>query len=187
MELRQESGLREVPVKKALTTFKEAAVDGRLTIEQFLAAYGVLFDECGFQGATRSVAMSVFRFFDRDENEVIDLMELISGMSTLCAGSKGEKVTAVFDVFDENRDGFISMEEMFKFLTAVFKVVMTPQVVQKMNDIGADVQSPEELASITTTECFKEADLNSDGKLSLAEFNTLFHRPDSDGSVASLF
>ena len=33
-----------------------------------------------------------------------------------------DKIHAVFDVFDENGDGMISMDEMFKFLSSVFKV-----------------------------------------------------------------
>ena len=46
------------------------------------------------------------------------------GISLLCEGDEEDKIHAVFDVFDTDGDGFISMDEMFKFFTAVFKVVL---------------------------------------------------------------
>merc|ERR1719263_2613031 len=102
-------------------------------------------------------------------------MELICGISLLCQGSEDEKIQAVFDVFDENGDGVISMDEMFKFLTSVFKVVLTPNVMQVMNSMGVTVESAEDLASVTALECFKAADLNQDGKLSISEFKNWFY------------
>jgi len=110
------------------------------------------------------------------------MMELICGISLLCNGSEDEKIHAVFDVFDENGDGFISMDEMFKFLTSVFKVVLTPNVMQVMNSMGVTVESAEDLASVTALECFKAADLNQDGKLSINEFKSWFYAPKNDPS-----
>ncbi len=46
------------------------------------------------------------------------------------------KIRAVFDLFDLNKDGNISMDEMFKFLSSVFKVVLTPQVLEKYTRNG---------------------------------------------------
>ena len=42
--------------------------------------------------------------------------------------------------------GFISMDEMYKFLTSVFKVVLTPAVIGAMNSMGVNVESAEALA-----------------------------------------
>merc|ERR1712066_605333 len=112
-----------------------------------------------------------------DDNGVVDMMELICGISLLCSGSEDDKIQAVFNIFDENGDGFISMDEMYKFLTSVFKVVLTPNVMAVMNSMGVQVDSAEDLASVTALECFKTADLNQDGKLSLQEFTTWFFAP----------
>merc|ERR1712118_517721 len=68
-----------------------------------------------------NVKHAVFDLFDRDDNGVVDMIELICGISLLCQGSEEDKIHAVFDIFDENGDGFISMDEMFKFLTSGFK------------------------------------------------------------------
>eukprot|EP00971_Amphidinium_carterae_P008306 163931-Amphidinium_carterae.1 len=48
-------------------------------------------------------------------------MELICGVSILCGGCEEERIQAIFAVFDENGDKYISMDEMFKFLASVFQ------------------------------------------------------------------
>ncbi|CAE7244604.1 unnamed protein product, partial [Symbiodinium necroappetens] len=126
------------------------------------------------------VKHAVFDLFDRDDNNIVDMMELVCGISLLCKGSEEDKIQAVFKVFDENDDGFISMDEMYKFLTSVFKVVLTPAVIGAMNSMGVSVESAEDLASVTALECFKSADLNHDGRLSIDEFKTWFYGPRND-------
>merc|ERR1719460_92727 len=129
-----------------------------------------LLSDHGVDAPNKQVQDAVFDLFDRDDNNVVDMMELICGISLLCSGSEDDKIHAVFNVFDENGDGFISMDEMFKFLTSVFKVVLTPNVMGVMNSMGVAVESAEDLASVTALECFKAADLNHDGRLSVTEF-----------------
>merc|ERR1711972_1080311 len=130
----------------------------------------------------QSVQHAVFDLFDRDDNNVVDMMELICGISLLCPGTEDDKIHAVFSVFDINGDGFISMDEMFKFLSSVFKVVLTGNVIAVMNSMGVTVESPEDLASVTALECFRTADLNHDGKLSITEFKSWFYAPRNDPS-----
>jgi Ca2+-binding EF-hand superfamily protein len=181
-ELRRTSGLKNVPVGDGLATLKALAVDGKLSREQFVAGYEVLLQGHSVEVPPKEVQNAVFDLFDRDDNNVVDMMELICGISLLCSGSEDDKIHAVFNVFDENGDGFISMDEMFKFLTSVFKVVLTPNVMGVMNSMGVTVDSPEDLASVTALECFKTADLNHDGKLSVTEFKNWFYAPRNDPS-----
>jgi len=181
-ELRKTSGLKFVPVEVGLSTLKSAATDGKLSRETFVAAYARLLESQEVELPTDSIQNAVFDLFDRDENHVVDMMELICGISLLCSGSEDDKIHAVFNVFDENGDGFISMDEMFKFLTSVFKVVLTPNVMGVMNSMGVTVESAEDLASVTALECFKTADLNQDGKLSVTEFKSWFYAPRNDPS-----
>lgn len=181
-ELRRTCGLKSVPVSDGLMMLKNAASDGKLTRETFLGVYSQLVEAHGVEPPPESVQNAVFDLFDRNDDNVVDMMELICGISLLCSGSEDDKIHAVFNVFDENGDGYISMDEMFKFLTSVFKVVLTPNVMGVMNSMGVTVESPEDLASVTTMECFKMADLNHDGKLSTAEFKSWFYAPRNDPS-----
>lgn len=181
-ELRKTSGLKDTPVGDALKSFKAMAGDGSLTREQFIAAYTAILQNHGVAAPEDAVKNAVFDLFDRDDNGVVDMMEVICGVSLLCSGGEEDKIHAVFDIFDENGDGVITMDEMFKFLTSVFKVVLTPNVIGVMNSMGVTVESAEDLASVTALECFKTADLNHDGKLSVEEFKNWFYAPRNDPS-----
>merc|ERR1719387_740607 len=163
-------------------TLKANANGGKLTREEFVAAYASLLAAHNVDIPTPEVQNAVFDLFDRDDNNVVDMMELICGVSLLCSGGEDDKIHAVFDVFDENGDGMISMDEMFKFLSSVFKVVLTPNVMAVMNSMGVTVESAEDLASVTALECFKTADLNQDGKLTVSEFKNWFYAPRNDPS-----
>jgi len=182
-ELRKTSGFKQIPVSEALRTLKAAASDNKLSREEFVAAYEQLVLSQNIEVPSESVRNAVFDVFDKDHNNVVDMMELICGISLLCGGSEEEKIHSIFEIFDENGDGYISMDEMFKFLTSVFNVVLTPHVMSVMTSMGVTVESAEDLASVTALECFKSADLNHDGKLSVAEFKTWFYAPRNDPSL----
>eukprot|EP00933_Yihiella_yeosuensis_P027758 TRINITY_DN21628_c0_g1_i2.p1 TRINITY_DN21628_c0_g1~~TRINITY_DN21628_c0_g1_i2.p1 ORF type:complete len:331 (+),score=30.77 TRINITY_DN21628_c0_g1_i2:102-1094(+) len=177
------SGLKNVPVSEGLNALMRAADGNQLTRQQFLRCYASLLQSQGIKVPSETVRSSVFDLFDGDRNGVVDLMEIISGVSLMCSGSHDEKLAAVFSAFDTNSDGFISKDEMFTFLTSVFRVGLTPQLLSVINDMGTTVMSPEELASITALECFQTADLNEDGKLSIDEFKCWFHAPEHDPSM----
>jgi Ca2+-binding EF-hand superfamily protein len=181
-ELRKNCGLKYVPVKEGLKALKAGCVDGKLSRDQFINAYVDLLKTYGIEVPSKDTQNACFDLFDRDDNHYVDMMELICGISLLCQGTEEDKIHAVFDIFDENGDGFISMDEMFKFLTSVFKVVLTPNVMGVMHSMGVEVESAEDLASVTSLECFKAADLNQDGKLSIAEFKEWFYAPKNDPS-----
>lgn len=182
-DIRRQSGLKDVPVSQALAAMRNRAVDGMLTRDQFNQAYeGLLAAHVSLPVAPK-VRAAVYNLFDRDDNGVIDMMELICGVSILCSGTEDEKILAVFNVFDENGDGFVSMDEMFKFLSSIFKVVLTPQVLDTMNSMGVLVEAPDDLASVTVQECFKKVDLNHDGKLSIVEFKEWFCGHGDDHSM----
>jgi len=180
-EIRSASSLMYIPVKEALRVFKESAgEEANLSQNQFRMAYVRLLSEKGITAPSADVQQALFELFDKDKNGMVDMMELVCGISLFCQGNEEDKIKAVFRVFDENDDGFISMDEMFKFLSSVFRVMLTPTVVETMKRMGYEVDSAEDLASVTALECFKMADLNHDGKLSLQEFNNWFYAPKND-------
>lgn len=155
--------------------------NGAVVREGFIEAYVALLTANSVDPPPSYVQNAVFDLFDHDKNHAVDCLELVSGLSLLCAGSEEERVQAVFQAFDENGDNFISMDEMFKFLVAVFKVVLTPQVSSTIKaHADVTVGSAEDLAETTVRECFMSCDLNGDGKLSLDEFKAWFNAPKID-------
>lgn len=116
------------------------------------------------------VLSRLYNVFDSNNDEMLDFSELCSGLSILTSGDRENKVKSAFALYDVNNDGFIDFSEMQMYLTSLFKVLfeLMPSTKQKV-----DV-SPDELALATTEQCFTDADLNGDGKLSFSEFNSWF-------------
>lgn len=187
-EFRRTSFLRNIPIRDALHALRAACGnETRITYEQFASACEALMDESTQDPHFGEQCGQMFDLFDIDHNGVIDMMELMYGLSALCAGSDDEKLQTVFDGLDENGDGYLSLEELHGFLLSVFRVVLSPAAIHKMNSMGVTVESIEELASSTAEECFSEADLNRDGKVSVSEFKIWFRgSSDNDAELGSL-
>ena len=105
----------------------------------------------------------------------IKLLESLfnAGLSILCKGSRDTKVHSAFKLYDYDGDGFISLEEMEKYLTNVFKILFhtTPEVRKSMG------VTAEELGQITAEQCFQECDLNKDNQLTFEEFKLWYSKP----------
>ena len=59
---------------------------------------------------------SVFRAFDRDNDNKINPEEWVKGLSIFLRGTLKEHIRFCFDVYDMNSDGWITKEEMFHML-----------------------------------------------------------------------
>jgi Ca2+-binding EF-hand superfamily protein len=97
----------------------------------------------------------------------LDPRAVASGLSVLCVGQRDAKVRSAFALFDANNDGFISMDEMEKYLTSVFKVLYlaSPTMESQLNGVPAS-----SLGAVTTAQVFEQCDVNHDGRLSFEEF-----------------
>ncbi|RHY19783.1 hypothetical protein DYB25_011948, partial [Aphanomyces astaci] len=119
------------------------------------------------------VIRRLFCVFDSDQNNAVDFGELASGLSVLSGSSMDDKVSAAFRLYDINGDGYISLDEMIRYMTSIFRVMY------ETSDRAKDQMRvpPSELAKVTATACFADADLNHDKKLSFAEFKQVHTQP----------
>merc|ERR1719262_661283 len=85
-EVRAASGLQYIPVGVGLLTIKRAANYDRLEKPAFANAYIALLEQHNIGAPSQDVVNAVFDLFDRDNNGVVDMMELVCGMSLLCQG-----------------------------------------------------------------------------------------------------
>ncbi len=69
------------------------------------------------------IQFRMFDIFDTSRDGIVNLSELSCGLSVLCGGTFRKKSRPRFRMYDLNGDVFISMEEMVRYLTSVFKVV----------------------------------------------------------------
>jgi Ca2+-binding EF-hand superfamily protein len=64
------------------------------------------------QSLPSSVADAAFNLFDRGRTGSIDFREFCTAIAICCLASKKEQVTFVFDLFDGNSDGMLTVEEV---------------------------------------------------------------------------
>ncbi|KAF9928779.1 hypothetical protein FBU30_002099 [Linnemannia zychae] len=87
----------------------------RLTFEQALGPLGL---------EKNLITDRIFRFFDQDDDEVINFKEMACGLSVLCKGNFEEKITFAFQGYDLDGDGYISREELHEMFKAYFYLSM---------------------------------------------------------------
>ena len=122
----------------------------------------------------------LFSYLDLDGNGLIDRDELTSGLAVLCGGDKETKLKLTFMLFDEDSDGYLNREELFRYLRSLFRgCISLGMYVEMANEEGslADLEAVE-TATITLAvdECFRESDTDFDGRLSLLEFQSWHNR-----------
>lgn len=107
---------------------------------------------------------SLYDIFDIDNNGVVDLAELSSGIGILCKGTAEEKAKASFELYDLNGDGVITQDEMIAHLNSVFKIMYhTSQMSEHM-------PREYEMAKATAQRAFEIFDKDHDGVLTEEEF-----------------
>ena len=178
-EARQLTNLQAYDIGDLLSYFSASAdAGGNISQHAFFECFAGLLESGVERSASdlahiEAVLRDLFALFDRDGNGVVDMSELGAGLSVLCGGTRDDKVRAAFVMFDTNGDGFISLVEMVKYLASVYKVLYQTSP-ETRGSLGV---SPEQLAEVTARQCFAEADLNHDGRLSFEEFQAWYAKP----------
>ena len=91
------------------TTFKKAGNEKQIMKESDANALSIL----------------LFRAFDFDNNNVLDVFELSAGLSLLCAGSPASLLANVFRTFDDDGNDFLSNDEFVSYLSHIFALSFT--------------------------------------------------------------
>jgi len=117
----------------------------------------------------------VFNVFDENKNGTIDFKEFICALSVTSRGRLDEKLkctslrpdrphlipsTGAFQLYDIDKDGFITYDEMLQIVASIYK--MTGQMVK----LPADEDTPEKRVD----KIFTNMDRDKDAKLTYDEF-----------------
>ena len=180
-ELRTVTGLGAVPLGDALAQFAEkCSVDGYLTREEFCECFAEAKaattttmaeeDDAAYYAAVDQL----FDMFDADQNGLVDYAELGSGLSVLCAGSRDEKAQAAFVLYDYDGDGVISLDEMVRYLTPVFTIMVETDAGSTIVTNANAMASPRELALATALQAFADAGVAADAQLTWPQFRAWY-------------
>ncbi|CAG0922758.1 unnamed protein product [Notodromas monacha] len=99
--------------------FKKDCPDGKLTEQGFIKIYKQFFP----QGDPTKFASLVFKVFDENKDGSIEFEEFIKALSVTSRGNIDEKLHWAFRLYDVDNDGFITREEMYNIVDAIYQMV----------------------------------------------------------------
>ncbi|GIY05363.1 neuronal calcium sensor 1 [Caerostris darwini] len=136
--------------------FLKDCPNGQLTEQGFLRIYKQFFP----QGDPSKFASLVFRVFDENKDGAIEFEEFIRALSVTSRGSLEEKLVWAFKLYDVDNDGYITREEMYSIVDAIYQMLGNQAKVEESED------DPKKRVD----RIFEQLDKNHDNQLSLEEF-----------------
>uniref|UniRef100_A0A8P0P998 Kv channel-interacting protein 4 n=2 Tax=Canis lupus familiaris TaxID=9615 RepID=A0A8P0P998_CANLF len=134
----------------------EECPSGVVNEETFKEIYSQFFP----QGDSTTYAHFLFNAFDTDHNGAVSFEDFIKGLSILLRGTVQEKLNWAFNLYDINKDGYITKEEMLDIMKAIYDMMgkCTYPVLKE----DAPRQHVETF--------FQKMDKNKDGVVTIDEF-----------------
>ncbi|XP_071663457.1 Kv channel-interacting protein 4 isoform X3 [Patagioenas fasciata] len=136
--------------------FKNECPSGVVNEETFKEIYSQFFP----QGDSTTYAHFLFNAFDTDHNGSVSFEDFVMGLSILLRGTVQEKLSWAFNLYDINKDGYITKEEMLDIMKAIYDMMgkCTYPVLKE----DAPRQHVETF--------FQKMDKNKDGVVTIDEF-----------------
>ena len=136
---------------------------GGMNEEEFLKIYGGLFTDTFCSAITKHV----FRSSDQNKDGVVSFQELMMTLSMTINGTNEEKVEWLFNVYDFDGNGKISLQEFKDIANAIQKVLQKePKIYDDDEYDEDDDDGVHDFMQIV----FDKIDKNDDGYLTLDEF-----------------
>ena len=155
-KLKAETHFDKRELEKWYRDFMKDCPSGLLDAVEFGRIYQQFFPF----GDPSKFASHVFKVFDRDSDGCISFTEFITTLSTTSRGSLNDKLEWAFKLYDIDRDGYITREEMLLIVESIY------EMVGKMVDLPDDESTPEKRVD----KIFRKMDKNNDDVLTLEEF-----------------
>uniref|UniRef100_A0A8B9PKD0 Potassium voltage-gated channel interacting protein 3 n=1 Tax=Apteryx owenii TaxID=8824 RepID=A0A8B9PKD0_APTOW len=136
--------------------FKTECPSGLVDEETFKLIYSQFFP----QGDATTYAHFLFNAFDVDGNGAICFQDFVVGLSILLRGTVHEKLNWAFNLYDINKDGYITKEEMLEIMKSIYDMMgRCTYPILKDNAPAEHVEM-----------FFQKMDRNRDGVVTFEEF-----------------
>uniref|UniRef100_UPI00358FD772 A-type potassium channel modulatory protein KCNIP2-like isoform X2 n=1 Tax=Myxine glutinosa TaxID=7769 RepID=UPI00358FD772 len=136
--------------------FKNECPTGIVDEEMFKEIYARFFP----QGDASMYAHFLFNAFDRDHIGSISFEDFVQGLSLLLRGSINDKLNWAFNLYDINKDGYVTKEEMNDIIKSIYDM-MGKYTCPTLNE-----NCPKEHVD----KFFQKMDRNKDGVVTMDEF-----------------
>ncbi|XP_044039554.1 Kv channel-interacting protein 4 isoform X2 [Siniperca chuatsi] len=136
--------------------FKNECPSGVVNEDTFKDIYAQFFP----QGDASTYAHFLFNAFDTDHNGSVSFEDFVMGLSILLRGTIQEKLNWAFNLYDINKDGYITKEEMLDIMKAIYDMMgkCTYPVLKE--------ETPRQHVEVF----FQKMDKNKDGVVTIDEF-----------------
>ncbi|XP_030365890.1 calsenilin [Strigops habroptila] len=136
--------------------FKSECPSGLVDEETFTLIYSRFFP----QGDASTYARFLFDAFDADRNGALCFQDFVLGLSVLLRGTVQQKLRWAFNLYDINKDGCITKEEMLQIMKSIYDMM------------GRCTRpAPRDSAPAEHVELFfQKMDRNGDGVVTFEEF-----------------
>ncbi|KAM7538323.1 hypothetical protein Aperf_G00000069647 [Anoplocephala perfoliata] len=141
----------------------EACHSGIATKETFCAAFDCIFREA----TSHSYAILTFNAFDRCSRGYVTFSDFAQTLSCLLHGTREEILNWIFDLYDVNKDGYISRQELVILIRAV-------------NDLLGPAHNAKELMESVDEKAnwmLNKFDVDRDGKIERSKFISICLQP----------
>ncbi|XP_069733524.1 calsenilin [Phaenicophaeus curvirostris] len=136
--------------------FKNECPSGLVDEETFKLIYSQFFP----QGDASAYAHFLFDAFDADGNGAICFQDFAVGLSVLLRGTVQQKLTWAFNLYDVNKDGCITKQEMLEIMKSIYDMLGRSTYPPPRD--GAPAEHVELF--------FQKMDRNGDGVVTFEEF-----------------
>ncbi|NXF42380.1 CSEN protein, partial [Nyctibius bracteatus] len=129
---------------------------GLVDEETFKLIYSQFFP----QGDASTYAHFLFDAFDADRNGALCFQDFVVGLSVLLRGTVQQKLKWAFNLYDINKDGYITKEEMLEIMKSIYDMMG-----RCTNPPPRDTAPAEHVELF-----FQKMDRNGDGVVTFEEF-----------------
>ena len=163
-ELVAKTHFKKYDLERWYKRFMKQFPRGGMTEEEFFSIYGTLFTDT----FCSTIAKHIFGSFDTNKDGVISFQELMTTLSMTIKGTNEEKVEWLFNVYDFDGNGKISMEEFQNITSVIQKALQHPKeedtVVEE--DEGEGGSAVDDYIQVV----FDDVDADDNGYWTLDEF-----------------
>uniref|UniRef100_A0A8V8TMV8 Potassium voltage-gated channel interacting protein 3 n=1 Tax=Homo sapiens TaxID=9606 RepID=A0A8V8TMV8_HUMAN len=153
--------------------FKNECPTGLVDEDTFKLIYAQFFP----QGDATTYAHFLFNAFDADGNGAIHFEDFVVGLSILLRGTVHEKLKWAFNLYDINKDGYITKEEMLAIMKSIYDMMGRHTYPILREDAPAE----------HVERFFEKMDRNQDGVVTIEEFLEACQKDENIMSSMQLF